>query len=47
MIEGVRSFIIVGWDTEALALGFGIAIIAAVAGIAARLRALRTRLVRT
>jgi ABC-2 type transport system permease protein len=47
MIEGVRSFIIVGWDAEALALGFGITIIAAVAAIAAASSALRTRLVRT
>ena len=47
LIEGVRSFIIVGWDAEALALGFGIAIIGAVAAIAAASSALRTRLVRT
>ena len=47
MIEGVRSFIIVGWDGEALALGFGITIIGAVAAIAAASSALRTRLVRT
>jgi hypothetical protein len=47
MIEGVRSFIIFGWDGEALALGFGITIIAAVAAIAAAAGALRTRLVRT
>ena len=47
MIEGVRSFIITGWDGEALALGFGIAIIGAVGAIAAASSALRTRLVRT
>jgi ABC-2 type transport system permease protein len=47
MIEGVRSFIITGWDAEALALGFGIAIIGAVGAIAAASSALRTRLVRT
>jgi ABC-2 type transport system permease protein len=47
MIEGVRSFIITGWDAEALALGFGITIIGAVAAIAAASSALRTRLVRT
>jgi ABC-2 type transport system permease protein len=47
MIEGVRSFIITGWDGEALALGFGITIVAAVAAIAAASGALRTRLVRT
>jgi ABC-2 type transport system permease protein len=47
MIEGVRSFIITGWDGEALALGFGITIIGAVVAIAAASSALRTRLVRT
>jgi ABC-2 type transport system permease protein len=47
MIEGVRSFIITGWDGEALALGFGITIIGAVGAIAAASSALRTRLVRT
>jgi ABC-2 type transport system permease protein len=47
LIEGVRSFIITGWDAEALALGFGIAIVAAVAATTAAASALRTRLVRT
>ena len=47
MIEGVRSFIIFGWDGEALALGFGVAIVGAVLAIAAASSALRTRLVRT
>jgi ABC-2 type transport system permease protein len=47
LIEGVRSFIITGWDAEALALGFGIAIVAAVAATAAASSAMRTRLVRT
>ncbi len=47
MIEGVRSFIIFGWDGEALALGFGITILGAVGAIAAASSALRTRLVRT
>ena len=28
LIEGVRSLIITGWDGEALALGFGIAVVA-------------------
>src|SRR6185312_16855393 len=31
LIEGVRSFIIFGWDGEALALGFGVAIAVAAA----------------
>jgi ABC-2 type transport system permease protein len=47
LIEGLRSFIIYGWDAEALALGFGVAIVGAVAAIAAASSALRTRLVRT
>jgi ABC-2 type transport system permease protein len=47
LIEGVRSFIITGWDAEALALGFGIAIVAAVLATAAASSAMRTRLVRT
>ena len=47
LIEGIRSFIITGWDAEALALGFGIAIAVAAAAIIAASGALRTRLVRT
>jgi ABC-2 type transport system permease protein len=47
LIEGVRSFIITGWDGEALALGFGIAVVICVAAVAAASSALRTRLVRT
>jgi ABC-2 type transport system permease protein len=47
LIEGVRSFIIFGWDGEALALGFGIAIAMAAGAVAAASSALGTRLVRT
>src|SRR5919206_127302 len=47
LIEGIRSFIISGWDGEALALGFGIAVAMAVAAVAAASSALRTRLVGT
>jgi ABC-2 type transport system permease protein len=47
LIEGIRSFIITGWDGEALALAFGIATVIAVGGVAAAASALRTRLVRT
>jgi ABC-2 type transport system permease protein len=47
MLEGIRSLFIIGWDGEALALGFacagGVALIAMVACSAA----LRTRMVRT
>ena len=47
LIEGIRSFIITGWDGEALALGFGIAAAVAVLAVVAASGALRTRLVRT
>jgi ABC-2 type transport system permease protein len=47
LIEGIRSFMVVGWDGEALALGFGIAALVALAGVTAAAGALRTRLVRT
>jgi ABC-2 type transport system permease protein len=47
LIEGIRSFIIFGWDAEALALGFGIALAVTVLAVTAASGALRTRLVRT
>jgi len=47
LVEGVRSLIITGWDTHALALGFGIAAVIAVIAVALAARALRTRLIRT
>lgn len=47
LIEGVRSLVIFGWDGEALALGFGFAVLFAALGIAGAATALRTRLVRT
>jgi ABC-2 type transport system permease protein len=47
LIEGIRSFIITGWDAEALALGFGIALVVTAAAVAAASGALATRLVRT
>jgi ABC-2 type transport system permease protein len=47
LLEGVRSFVITGWDGEALALGFGIAGAIAVVAITASSFALRNRLVRT
>ncbi len=47
MLEAIRSLVIVGWDGEALALGFacagGVSLIAMVAASAA----LRTRMLRT
>lgn len=47
LIEGLRSLIITGWDAEALALAFGIAIAIFILGLAASTIALRERLVRT
>jgi ABC-2 type transport system permease protein len=47
MIEGLRSLIITGWDAEALALGFGVAIAIFVVGLTAATLAMRERLVRT
>ena len=47
LIEGIRSFMIVGWDAHALVLGFGFAIAIAALGITGASVALRTRLVRT
>jgi ABC-2 type transport system permease protein len=47
LIEGLRSLIITGWDAEALALAFGIAIAIFTVGLAASTAALRGRLVRT
>jgi ABC-2 type transport system permease protein len=47
LIEAIRSLLITGWDGEALALGFSIAIVIGVAGMLAASAALRSRLVRT
>ena len=47
LIECVRSLIITGWDGQALALGFGIAAVIAVVGLALASWALRTRLARS
>ena len=44
LIECVRSLIITGWDTQALALGFGIATAMALIAMALSARAMRTRL---
>jgi ABC-2 type transport system permease protein len=46
LVEGVRSLFVIGWDADALALGFGIAAVAAALGIAGAARALRSRVVR-
>ena len=47
LFEGLRSLVIFGWDAEALALGFGVAIAISLAGVLGAASALRTRLVRT
>jgi ABC-2 type transport system permease protein len=47
LIEGLRSLIITGWDTEALALAFGVAAAIFVIGLTASVAALHERLVRT
>ena len=47
LLECVRSLIIAGWDAEALALGFGVAIAIDVIALTLAGRALRTRLART
>ena len=44
MIEGIRSLLIIGWDAEALALGFGSAIVILIAGIAATSYSLKERM---
>ena len=43
LIEGIRSLIIIGWDAEALALGFGTAIALLAIALTAASLALRTR----
>ncbi len=47
MLEAIRSLVIVGWDAEALALGFACAGGLALIAMLAASSALRTRLVRT
>lgn len=47
LIEGVRSLLVTGWDGEALALGFGVALAILALGLLGASRALRRRLVRT
>ncbi len=47
LLAAFRSLLIEGWDADALALGFGIALAILAAGMLAASSALRTRLVRT
>jgi ABC-2 type transport system permease protein len=46
LIEAIRSLMIIGWDTEALALGFGIAIVLAVSTITIAAFTLRGRMLK-
>jgi ABC-2 type transport system permease protein len=46
LIEAIRSLMIVGWDTEALALGFGVAIVLAVSSITIAAFALKGRMLK-
>jgi ABC-2 type transport system permease protein len=47
LLEGVRSLIITGWDTQALALGFGIVGVITAVALALASWALRVRMART
>lgn len=47
LLEAFRSLLIEGWDADALALGFGIAVAVLTIGMLAASSALKTRLVRT
>jgi ABC-2 type transport system permease protein len=47
LVEGLRSLVIVGWDGEALALGFTVSIVVLVLGVLGASAAMRTRMVRT
>jgi ABC-2 type transport system permease protein len=47
LVEGVRSLVIFGWDSQALAMGFGIAAAMVALFLALSSRALRSRLART
>ena len=47
LFEGLRSLVITGWDGEALALGFGVAVAIGALGVLGAAAALRTRLVRS
>jgi len=47
LIEAVRSLVIVGWDAEALALGFGIVLLLATVSLTLATTSLKLRLTRT
>jgi ABC-2 type transport system permease protein len=47
LIEAIRSLVIVGWDGEALALGFAVAVALVIVGLTLASLSLRTRMART
>ena len=47
LIEGLRSLVIEGWDTQTLGLGFGIALVAITLSLGVSTAAFRARLTRT
>jgi ABC-2 type transport system permease protein len=47
VIEAFRSLLVIGWDGEALALGFGVSLAILAGGMWAATAALRTRMERT
>jgi ABC-2 type transport system permease protein len=47
LIEAIRSLVILGWDGQALGLGFGIAVAMAIVGLTLSSLALRERMART
>jgi ABC-2 type transport system permease protein len=47
LLEAIRSLLVKGWDGEALALGFGVAVAVVVVGMFGASLALRSRMVRT
>lgn len=44
LIEGMRSLVITGWDVQALALGFGVAVATVAIGLSVAAAGMRTRL---
>jgi ABC-2 type transport system permease protein len=47
LIEGLRSLVVVGWDLDTLAIGFGVALGAIALALSVSARAFRARMTRT
>ncbi len=47
LIEGIRSLVVVGWDFEALAIGFSVALLCILVALTVSASAFRARLTRT